>query len=150
MVKFPSHGHELSFDKGVTSLGKWCDGQDPSVSLMIRLQRIYNLWSIHAMFTIFLYDFGMIWLELTWTDAVFSRTTVVLFLCRNKSSRNAMKINGDFFWKIWKILEKKSTGGESRGPHEGRGRTHPPRARPPASWTPWGPPLTWNQHQLLL
>ena len=32
-------------------------------------------------FTIVLYDFGMIWLELTRTDAVFSRTTVVLFLC---------------------------------------------------------------------
>ena len=31
------------------------------------------------MFTIILYDFGMILLELTRTDAVFSRTTMVLF-----------------------------------------------------------------------
>ena len=54
------------------------------------------------MFIIFLHDFGMIWLELTRTDTVFSRTTVVLFLCRNKSSRNALKINGDFFGKYKK------------------------------------------------
>ena len=40
------------------------------------------------MFTIVLYDFGMIWLELTRTGDVFSRTTMVLFLSRNKSSRN--------------------------------------------------------------
>ena len=46
---------------------------------LIRLQRIYNLWSIHAMFITILYGFGMIWLELTRTDAVFRRTTVVLF-----------------------------------------------------------------------
>ena len=31
-------------------------------------------------------------------DAVFSRTTMVLFLCRNKSSRNGLKIYGDFLW----------------------------------------------------
>ena len=32
-----------------------CDASDYA---MIRLQRIYNLWSIHAMFTIILYGFG--------------------------------------------------------------------------------------------
>ena len=46
---------------------------------MIRLQHIYNLRIIQAMFTIILYGFGMICMELTRTDAVFSRTTVVLF-----------------------------------------------------------------------
>ena len=60
------------------------DEQELSLGMLIRLQHIYNLWSIHAMFIIFLHDFGMIWLELTRTGAIFSRTTVVLFLWRNK------------------------------------------------------------------
>ena len=41
------------------------------------------------MFTTILYGFGMIWLELTRTDVVFSRTTVVSFF--------VLKIYGDFF-----------------------------------------------------
>ena len=41
----------------------------------------------------------MIWMELTWTDAVFSRITMVLFMCRNKSSRNDLKLHGTSFWK---------------------------------------------------
>ena len=45
------------------------DEQELSLGMLIRLQRIYNLWSIHAMFTIVLYDFGMIWLERTRTNA---------------------------------------------------------------------------------
>ena len=53
------------------------------------------------MFTILLYGFDalyMIYLELTRTDVVFSRTTVVLFfVCRNQSSPNAMKLFDDFF-----------------------------------------------------
>ena len=32
-LRFPNHRHVLSFDNGITSLGQWCDGQDPSVSL---------------------------------------------------------------------------------------------------------------------
>ena len=86
------------------------------------------------MFTTVLYDFGMIWLELTRIDVVFSRTTVVLFLCRNKSSRNALKINGDFFWKIKKILAKD----EDQGAHTLLTRVGgaPLRARPPTSWPP--------------
>ena len=39
----------------------------------------------------------MIWMELTRTDGVFSRIAMVLFLCRNKSSRNDLKIHGDMF-----------------------------------------------------
>ena len=49
------------------------------------------------MFTTILYGFGMICMELTRTKAVFSRTTVVLFLCRNESSPNELKLFGDFF-----------------------------------------------------
>ena len=68
------------------------------------------------MFIIFLHDFGMIWLELTRTDVVFSKTTVVLFLCRNRSSRNALKINGDFFGKYKKYWNKKLPEGRPVGP----------------------------------
>ena len=50
-------------------------------------------------------------MELTWTDAVFSRIAMVLSLCRNKSSRNDLKLHGTYFWKILKILEEESTSG---------------------------------------
>ena len=33
---FPSHGHVMSFDNGITSLGEWYDGQDPNHKLSIR------------------------------------------------------------------------------------------------------------------
>ena len=39
----------------------------------------------------------MILMELTQTDAIFSRTTKVLFLCRNKGSWNGTKLCEDFF-----------------------------------------------------
>ena len=61
-------------------------------------------------------------MELTRTDAVFSSIAMVLFMCRNKSSRNDLKLHGTYFWKILKILEEESMSG---GPHpvqEGGGR----------------------------
>ena len=68
------------------------------------------------MFIIFLHDFGMIWLELTQTDAIFSTTTMVLFLCRNKSSRNALKINGDFSGKYKKYRNEELPEGSPVDP----------------------------------
>ena len=50
-------------------------------------------------------------MELTRTDAVFSRIAMVLFLRRNKSSRNDLEIYREFFWNILKILAQESTGG---------------------------------------
>ena len=50
-------------------------------------------------------------MELTWTDAVFSRIALVLFLCRNQSSSNVLKIYGEQFWKISKISAPSSTSG---------------------------------------
>ena len=50
-------------------------------------------------------------MELTRTDAVFSRIAMVLFMCRNKSSRNDLKLHGTYFWKILKILKEESTSG---------------------------------------
>ena len=50
-------------------------------------------------------------MELTRTDVVFSRLSMVLFMCRNKSSRNDLKLHGTYFWKILKILEEESMSG---------------------------------------
>ena len=68
----------------------------------------------------------MICMELTRTDAVFSRTTVVLFFCRNKSSPNATKLFDNFFWN------KRDTRSFVGGP-EGEGGEHktPGHARRP-------------------
>ena len=85
----------------------------------------------------------MIWLELTQTDAVFSRTTMVLFLCRNKSSRNALKINGEFFEKYEKYWNKNLPEGSPVGPTRVGGA--------PLCLVdyPWGP-LTCSRRQPLL
>ena len=64
-------------------------------------------------------------MELTWTDLVFSRIAMVLFLCRNKSSRNVLKIYGYFFWNKRKIPAQRSTGGGVPVGHKPTGRGHP-------------------------
>ena len=52
-------------------------------------------------------------MELTRTDVVFSRITMVLFMCRNKRSRNDLKLHGATFWKIYNIPAKD----EGQGAH---------------------------------
>ena len=80
-------------------------------------------------------------MELTRTDAVFSRIAMVLFMCRNKSSRNDLKLHGTYFWKILKILEEESTSGGPPPVHEGGGRAPlpcgPPDAPPTSTPTPY-------------
>ena len=66
-------------------------------------------------------------MELTRTDAVFSRIAMVLFLCRNKSSQNDLKINGDYFWNIKNTAEKIKVRGATPYP---RGWGRPLGARP--------------------
>ena len=80
------------------------------------------------MFTTILYGFGMIWLELTRTDAVFSRTAMVLFYVQK------IKILG-ISWNSTEHLRKTIKNPCQRwrlgGPHpvhEGRGR--PPGCAP--------------------
>ena len=68
--------------------------------------------------------------ELTRTDAVFSRIAMVLFMCRNKRSRNDLKLHGTYFWKILKILVKESRPGGPPTVHEGGGRACPPGRAP--------------------
>ena len=99
--------------------------------MLIRLQRIYNLWSIHAMFTTILYGFGMICMELTRTDAVFSRTTVVLFFVQKwKFSKWA-----ETFWRFfWNKRDPRSFVG---GPEEPRGGHNPPGR----AWWAWLAPV---------
>ena len=86
-------------------------------------------------------------MKLTRTGAVFSRTTMVLFLCRNKSSRIGTELFGEFLYNKRKILEPRTTGGGSLGEHNPPGCPPPsaPRgwARPPPSWVPRdSPPVT--------
>ena len=45
-------------------------------------------------------------MELTRTDVVFTRITMVLFMCRSKRSRNDLKLHGTTFQKIRKIPAK--------------------------------------------
>ena len=85
-------------------------------------------------------------MELTRTDAVFSRIAMVLFMCRNKSSRNDLKLHGTYFWKILKILEEESTSGGPPPVHEGGAAPAPlgaplprgpPNAPPTSTLTPY-------------
>ena len=69
-------------------------------------------------------------MELTRTDAVFSRIAMVLFMCRNKSSRNDLKLHGTYFWKILKILVKESRPGGPPPIHKGGGAPAPLGAPP--------------------
>ena len=80
-------------------------------------------------------------MELTRTDAVFSRIAMVLFMCRNKSSRNDLKLHGTYFWKILKILAKESRPG---GHHLSTrmGARLPPWARPLPRGPPGAPPTS--------
>ena len=77
-------------------------------------------------------------MELTRTHAVFSRIAMVLFFCRNESSRNVLKIYGDFFWNKRKIPAQRSTGGGVPVGHKPLGRGHPPRLRREGLWGPCG------------
>ena len=80
-------------------------------------------------------------MELTRTDAVFSRLSMVLCMCRNKSSRNDLKLHGTSILKIRKILKK--------NPRQGAhtlstrvGARLPPWARPLPRGPPGAPPTS--------
>ena len=91
----------------------------------------------------------MIWIKLTRTDAVFSRTTMVLLLCRNKSRQNGTKLLRIFYINKQNFL---SQGMPDRGTWVGT--THqgapPLLARPGGLHPPDGPadvpPDTINSH----
>ena len=87
-----SFSTELLEDKQGFKLG----GVDTSPSYLLFQTLLPLFWTLIC----------MIWMELTRTNAVFSRIAMVLFLCRNKSSRNVLKIYGDFFWNKENYLRK--------------------------------------------
>ena len=70
-------------------------------------------------------------MELTRTNAVFSRIAMVL-LCAETKARNDLKLHGTYFWKILKILAKESRPGGPPPVHEGGGRAPLPRGPPVA------------------
>ena len=75
-------------------------------------------------------------MELTRTDAVFNRITMVLFMCRSKRSRNDLKLHGATFQKIRKIPAKD----EGQGAHHLStrvGGAPAPLGCAPTSWAPW-------------
>ena len=79
----------------------------------------------------------MIWMKLTQTDAVFSRTTMVLFLCGNKSSRIGTKLCDNFLFNKREFVDPRPTGGGHLGGHNPPGR--PLQARPGGLSPPGGP-----------
>ena len=78
-------------------------------------------------------------MELTQTGVVFSRITMVLFMCRNKHSRNDLKLHGATFGKYKKYLQNMKARGPTTCPR-GWGRACPPRARPLPRGPPGAPP----------
>ena len=114
---------ELLEDKQRFNLG----GVDTSPSYLLFQTLLPLFWTLTC----------MIWMELTRTDVVFSRITMVLFMCRNKSSRNDLKLHGTYFWKILKILVEESTSGDSHPVNECGGAPAPlPRGPPGDPPTP--------------
>ena len=85
-------------------------------------------------------------MELTRTDAVFNRITMVLFMCRSKRSWNDLKLHGATFQKIRKIPAKDEGQGAHHlatrvgGAPAPLGRAPLPRGPPVASPTPTPPP----------
>ena len=77
-------------------------------------------------------------MKLIRTDAFFSSTTMVLFLCRNRSSRNGTKLCEDFLYNKREFLEPITTGGGHLGGHNPPGRA-PLQARPGGLSPPGGP-----------
>ena len=91
-------------------------GVDTSPSYLLFQTLLPLIWSLIC----------MIWMELTWTDVVFSRIALVLFLCRNQSSPNVLKIYGEQFWKIRTISVRSSTSRGGPVGHKPWLRHHPP------------------------
>jgi hypothetical protein len=77
-------------------------------------------------------------MNLTRTDVFFSRTTMVLSLCRNKSSWIGTKLLGEFLYNKRKFLEPRTTGEGHLGGHNPPGRA-PLQAHPGGLSPPGGP-----------
>ena len=88
-------------------------------------------------------------MKLTRTDAIFSRTTMVLFLCRNKSSRNGTKLSRVFYTikeNLW-IQEPPKVGTWVGTTHQG---APPPPGAPRWVVPTWWPRRSSNQRYKIL
>ena len=105
--------------------------------MLIHLQRIYNIWSIHDVILSFLdvlQSFYSNFISFFGTDLLTQCpvAVVVFFLfftsqkIKTKWSTNAAKLFGDFFWTRRHKMGQRSTRGVPRGGH------NPP-------WRAWGP-----------
>ena len=96
-------------------------GVDTSPSYLLFLTPFLLFWTLIC----------MIWMKLTQTDTIFSRTTMVLFLCRNKSSWIGLKLCEDFY----SIMIISGAKNHRRG---APGWAQPTRACPPLLARPGG------------
>ena len=101
-------------------------GVDMSSSYLLFLTLFLLFWTLIC----------MIWMKLTRTDVVFSRTTMVLFLCRNISSRVGTKLCEEFYI----IKENFRAKNNWRG---APGWAKLTRARPPPGAPRWVFPTRW-------
>ena len=76
----------------------------------------------------------------------FSRTTMVLFLCRNKSSHNDLKLCEEFLWNEREFLEPRPTGEGPLGGHNPPGRA--PLLTRPGGLSPPGGPADPNSYAI--
>ena len=90
---FPNHRHVLSFDERDHIIRKWCDGQDPSVSLALwsfSLLLLLSSWLIHVPMTMRLCN---------------SRLPEEHFVCYQTSQRNWVIIN-----ELYRCLQRYMLG----------------------------------------
>ena len=134
------------------------DEQELSLGMLIRLQRIYNLWSIHA---IILSILDVLWalqctfillLGLTyWPRAQWQFLFFPLFQCFEEKEYQTESKGNETFWRsyFWKEsypIDLECTSGKKRGSHEGAGRLPPPGRDPTLVgplWLPRCPPSTY-------
>ena len=93
------------------------------------------------MFIVILYGFGMIFMELTRIDAVFSRTTVVLFFC---AEMKVLQTPRNFLWIFYGPEDyqwaRAAPGGRPEGAQPTRARLGP-QAQPGGLCPPRWPPV---------
>ena len=120
-------GKQTPLFKGTLEMARDLWDTDTSPSYLLCLMLFLLFWTLIC----------MILVKLTRTDAVFSKTTMVLFLCRNKSSRIRMKLCNNFLFNKKRISRAKN---HRRG---APGWAQPTRARPPPGAPKWVVPTWW-------
>ena len=75
------------------------------------------------------------------TEGLVQIVVFCLFQCfAEKEYQKEWNLSEDLFWNKRDPGDLDPTSEDTGAAHEGGGRAHPPRARPPASWGPHGSP----------